>query len=221
MQPVYALGWTLNYEMFFYVLFAIALIFRFGRGVPLLLLTFCVAIFCGQFVQSSGAVVEDMVYSWTRPIIGFFMLGAILGLTHKYIAAAPWVPRFRFVGLSILITGVFFVAISTYFFAPRSYALAFLSTALLVLCASIPDIDEQDVSFLRSFARLLGDASYSIYLTHSFLVGPLARIYGALGLQEPMAFIFVSLIGASLLGILIYRHVEQPMIRFINRKLHG
>ena len=36
-QPLYSLGWTLNYEMFFYALFAIAIAFPRRRGVPALI----------------------------------------------------------------------------------------------------------------------------------------------------------------------------------------
>src|SRR5207237_5929129 len=37
-QPLYGLGWTLNYEMFFYVLFSLAVAWPRRRAVPALML---------------------------------------------------------------------------------------------------------------------------------------------------------------------------------------
>lgn len=65
-------------------------------------------------------------------------------------------------------------------------------------------------------AVLLGEASFSIYLTHSFVVGPVGRIwarYFEIG-SWPFA-VLVLIVLCSVFGILVYRIVETPLTRWV------
>jgi peptidoglycan/LPS O-acetylase OafA/YrhL len=71
--------------------------------------------------------------------------------------------------------------------------------------------------WLLALGVALGDASFSIYLTHSFLLGPTSWIWGRLGLPNELAFLYVgaAVIGSSLLGWATYRIVEQPFMKAV------
>jgi exopolysaccharide production protein ExoZ len=64
-----------------------------------------------------------------------------------------------------------------------------------------------------------GDASYSIYLTHSFLLGPAGRVWGKLfGAGLDGVFVILMLAGSIGVGLLSYRFVEQPLLRHLKRQ---
>jgi peptidoglycan/LPS O-acetylase OafA/YrhL len=105
----------------------------------------------------------------------------------------------------------------------RSLSVAMVITAsACVALAGLrsPARDESSGLFRFRIIRSLGDASYSIYLTHSFLIGPAARgwghMHGDVGKTWPL-FVVAMLIGCSILGLLTYRFVEKPMVDFLLR----
>jgi exopolysaccharide production protein ExoZ len=64
----------------------------------------------------------------------------------------------------------------------------------------------------------LGDASYSIYLSHIFSLGVLRVAWAKLGLEHSSAiyataFAVASIIFAIIGGAICYRYLETPMLR--------
>ena len=96
-QPLYGLGWTLNYEAFFYVLFAAGL--GFGRRAAV---AWLVAIL--GLLAAAGAVVPDLplpVRFWADPIVLEFAAGAVLALAYQegFRPAAPVRVGFAMLGV--------------------------------------------------------------------------------------------------------------------------
>jgi exopolysaccharide production protein ExoZ len=67
----------------------------------------------------------------------------------------------------------------------------------------------------------LGDASYSIYLSHLFTLGVLrvawVRVFAHATLVNSIAFMAVALIACASAGWLCYRFVESPMTRILKQ----
>jgi peptidoglycan/LPS O-acetylase OafA/YrhL len=63
---------------------------------------------------------------------------------------------------------------------------------------------------------LSGDASYSIYLTHFFVLTAFDKIWLRLGLQSPDLFIIISVISSSAIGIIFYLLVEKNLLTYLN-----
>jgi exopolysaccharide production protein ExoZ len=66
----------------------------------------------------------------------------------------------------------------------------------------------------------LGDASYSIYLSHIFLLGALRVVWAKFGLEHSsaiyaVAFAVASMIIAIIGGAVTYRYLETPMLRVL------
>ena len=74
-QPLYSLGWTLNYEMFFYALFAIAVAFPRQRAVAALIGALILIVGLGQTL----APLPQPLAFWSDPIILEFAFGMALG----------------------------------------------------------------------------------------------------------------------------------------------
>lgn len=67
----------------------------------------------------------------------------------------------------------------------------------------------------------LGDASYSIYLTHLFTLGVLRVVWGRFAPENgasAIAFVLVSLATCSAVGWLTYRLLEVPLLNRLNAK---
>jgi peptidoglycan/LPS O-acetylase OafA/YrhL len=71
-------------------------------------------------------------------------------------------------------------------------------------------------------AKYLGDATYSIYLTNSLILGFSGRIVDKLLPSLPLAYFIVLMVPASVVvGLLSYRFVEKPIMVGLNRLTAG
>lgn len=71
---------------------------------------------------------------------------------------------------------------------------------------------------LHSLGLLLGDASYSIYLTHAATAVVLIQISARLHNPLPSAlFVIAAVVSSVVAGILIHWYVEQPLIAYCRR----
>ncbi|HEY9217739.1 MAG TPA: acyltransferase, partial [Phenylobacterium sp.] len=85
MNPLVPVGWTLNYEMFFYALLALALIPPLGRARYILVAVVVAALALPGFFVSFGS---DLLQFYTRPILIEFALGVGLGLAFARLPRA-------------------------------------------------------------------------------------------------------------------------------------
>jgi exopolysaccharide production protein ExoZ len=203
--PILVVGWTLNLEMMFYAIFAVALAFRIGplRFLAPVLLTLAAL---GYFLHPT----QTALASFTNPIVPEFLLGILLfRLYERGLRFPPWAMA------SLMISG-FAVLLLVDGSQSRLRALIWGFPALAIVAAAIA-LEARMGHRLPAFARELGDASYSIYLTHTFalpLVGiALARIQVA-PRWSTSAAILAGLIVSAAAGELVYRGLELPMIRF-------
>jgi peptidoglycan/LPS O-acetylase OafA/YrhL len=87
MRPVVFVGWTLNFEMAFYVLFALGLLApRRWLGVAA-----TVAVLAGAVAWGQAAKPTDPVLAfYTTPMVLEFGLGMLLGLAWPHLKPPPW-----------------------------------------------------------------------------------------------------------------------------------
>src|SRR5437868_1125904 len=72
--PVYGVGWTLNFEMYFYALFSVVIFLRRTIAVPVLCIILCAIVLLGHLLQPTLARLQF----WSDPIILEFGFGMIL-----------------------------------------------------------------------------------------------------------------------------------------------
>ena len=170
-QPAYNLGWSLNYEMFFYGLFALALGLRRNVAVPLLVGVLMILALLGQFIPSSST----QLYFWTRLIILEFGMGMLIA----QMALAGLRPTRPFAGLLIVLALIVF-ALGHMAPDPETYrALYFGPPCALLVIASLAF---NDIAVKHPVLRILtglGDASYAIYLLHPFIMRAVTVLAGA------------------------------------------
>ena len=61
-------------------------------------------------------------------------------------------------------------------------------------------------------AKVLGDASYSIHLSHLFVIMLIEAAAKRMVIHPDLVMV-VGLVGSAVVGIIVYRIAEKPMLR--------
>lgn len=209
-RPVMALGWTLNLEMFFYLLFAIAMLFPLRRGLVALGLTLSILALIGAIWRPT----QVQIAFWTQPIILEFLFGCLLALVYRRGVRIPAGAAAALVALGLAamfrLPGIDDPAL-----LPQVLRLG-LPAVLVVAGAAL---NRGGTPRFAWPLAALGDASYSLYLSHPFALRPLRDIWVRLiGETLPLEiYLMVALVVAAFSAILLYRLIEQPMATWLHR----
>ncbi|PSJ61616.1 acyltransferase family protein [Pseudaminobacter soli (ex Li et al. 2025)] len=204
--PVLVQGWTLNYEMFFYVVFAGALLLPARRRLAAL-----TAVLVG--LATLGLIFESrnpLLVTYTNPIILEFLLGALIGkLWLDERIADPTT------GLGLILVaalGFSFVGFTDAGFTPLVFGP--LAAALVVGTLAL-----ERGGLIDGWrpAAYIGDASYSIYLWHTFAISVVAKLATALSLSVWIA-LPLAVLGGVAIGIAGYELLEKPIARALKRR---
>lgn len=212
--------WSLKYEIFFYLLFALAILRR-GVGLWLILLWQASVL----VVYVSGRQLEwSWVSFYLRPIVLEFGLGLISAWIVINRARFALLENRRFVsGMLALGVTVFVAAELIQAYAPSAleavpdFLVFGLSAAMIVVSLAVIDIQRRYT--VPRFLVMLGGASYSIYLVHFSTISLLAAFLTK-GNRVPMndaVFFGVALVGIAL-GLLFHQWIDRPIHRFLRRR---
>jgi exopolysaccharide production protein ExoZ len=214
MHPLVGQGWTLQYEILFYLIFAAGLFFTRTIGTGLIVAALAALVTAGAFIMPLGDMAEPLTIAayWTRPIILLFAAGIGFGLLQERVNRSFAVPYPFLAMLAVL--GLWF-AYSLGAPLSASEQIQFPTVlAIWLLCglwvfASI--FGRSGEGMFEKAAEAFGDASYSVYLFHTFVLSALLR----LKLQDvsPVLFVVAALAGANIFGFVMYRLVERPILR--------
>ena len=215
-RPVYGLGWTLNYEMFFYIVFAISMLCGFKKGIYLIGILFLFLVLSHYFFSDVPVKgIGVLFYFWTSPIILYFLMGVGIGTIYPMLSQQGWLGRYGFsMGLLwiFLLIAVLFLIVQIWLLKSSFLFLIVSFFVFIIIIITILCKDRDPKSIFSNNLCFLGDASYSIYLTHSFLIGPSARIWGLYFSNEFwLLFVISMLVGASILGAIVHIYVEKKI----------
>ncbi|KKW92819.1 acyltransferase family protein [Sphingobium chungbukense] len=183
--PVLPVGWTLNFEMAFYILFAIFLPLPRRIAVPLLASILILAS-CSGFLLHPPAL---LAY-YGQPLLLDFVAGMVIA--HFHVRLPGWLLPLGFLLLGVL---------------PLLTDMRPLTVTLpvAVILASARSLDGRLKDWF--LPTLLGEASYAIYLSHLFVILPVLAVMGQ---HHPIGFV-VAILGSVLAGIAVHRFVEIPL----------
>jgi len=200
--PFLAVGWTLNYEVIFYLAFAAAL--SAGREHRLAVLTWILAP-----LACLGMIYVPLYHLFANPMLLQFLAGAVIA--RLWIQRALPSPR---VGLVLaLIGGLALVGTHWLGAQPDHFIRPFLwgaPSACLVLGLVAAEPILPRIAALRH----LGDASYSIYLVHHSIM---ALVNRAMGPSQSVLF-FCAASGVSIAaGLACHAAIERPLLARLRR----
>lgn len=209
--PLVIPGWTLNYEMAFYAVFAITLCMQGLSRLLALTLVLVASVAVGNIFGLSG--IYDF---YSNSIILTFLLGSAIG----YMQVRGVLKQDKFVGIFLVILGVCFFAWMSRFDTNIRFISAGLPSAMIVIGACmIPALVKSPMQFVVK----LGDASYSIYLSQVFVLALSRNIIKSLdvSIQSPLQawiYMFSCLLMCAVCGYIVFYLVENPISRIFSRR---
>jgi peptidoglycan/LPS O-acetylase OafA/YrhL len=206
--PLYGVGWTLNFEMLFYILFSGAILLRRELAVMTASFALVSIVILGRIFERLPAPLEF----WSDPIVIEFVFGMTLAIAYrKGIRLSQWTGTALCIG----------AAIAMWHAEPRPvpsgnrwFALGIPATIFFAGLAMQPV-----PSVIRWLGRL-GDASYAIYLLHSLVLAAVVILWPQ-GLNRYPIWLVLS--GGFLITVLasvgVFLYFERPVNRLLRRKI--
>jgi peptidoglycan/LPS O-acetylase OafA/YrhL len=238
-QPLLFVGWSLNYEMFFYLALSIGLLL-YTRLAPAsrtstpgasarinpawfgAVIVIAVMIGCAPFGAESTAATF-----YSRDIVLEFVLGVLSYEICSRITADS-IRRLRLPALVLCFAGaILLIALQAYLPIwivagyPRTVTLG-VTSFILITAASLLSQGGWDLNV--AWLVLIGDASYILYLIHPYCEYSIDRIFAR---HHPWLHSNTAsgvIVGVSIsivLSLLVHLYAERPTVRFLNRRFGG
>lgn len=226
-QPLLAVGWTLNLEMFFYAVFALSLATS-RRWAPILA---CAALIAAKIVHWLGCSALLCVF-YAHDYTNFLIAGILSFYIWKALEPHALGRRWIVATLALMSVVIFLLWNGDPPFAAAMqqrfpFSLSYLMPPLLVI--SVLLLHSAQLQWKWRFALLMGDASYALYLTHTlvmevFRVSRNKLVGDQIAILDPKESIFTTgalLVICSLVAIVVHYRVERPVIQALRRLING
>jgi len=220
-DPVVGLGYTLNYEMYFYLLVACFLKFTNTAKQALICTGFFIVfifiinnMFLGQFV---------VLNFYSKDVVFEFIYGIILYFIYKNLNGRALLNNSLYYGLALCILSVVFMVYVGYPQVPLHYRAFLFGIPAFIICAFFVFSEGRiRTDSVYHYFYKLGNASYTMYLIHPFVIfGILRLIHPLFNFENTVLVIIEFVISMALVCLtstLIYNKIELPMRRFFKDK---
>jgi exopolysaccharide production protein ExoZ len=207
-----AVAWTLVYEMFFYVIFSIAIVLSKNKTQAISRFS-TVIIFMVILTNLFGLQGDRLGWVNLNYIIGdTLMLNFVMGAFCYFFYHT--MQRMKFSGfmppLLILILTTYASTLATAG-VPRFFCFGLIAVLVVIITLMT------EVKKPSKVLTLLGNASYSIYLTHLLCAIFSQKIQEKIDINQDIIGFLISTI-AIFLGVLFYKLIEQPLTNVILKK---
>ena len=207
--PVLFLGWTLNYEMIFYVIFTITIIFFRDNKIIACSSIIILFVLLNYAFKEKSFIFQ--IYSNT--ILFEFIFGLfVYYIWKKYNIKYSEISLLKKNILFFLLTLIILILVNTHLPRIISFGIPAFFLVLIFLF------------FLKNFRFpkifiLLGDASYCLYLIHPYIIQFFYKFLNISGLNliQEILYTVIIIICTLLISILFFKFIEKP-INFKLRK---
>ncbi len=222
--PIIHAAWSLSNEVFFYLMFSLAIILKFKRILPLVFLVLMGTIF-NIFYSFQGITVFQNPF--LNLIFSYHNFEFLLGCLSAYLIVKYNIrlkKMLLFIG-SILIFSM--IVIERFYGDLGALRLLGYGIPAFFVLTSLGAYEIREKLRVPGFLLpkvllLLGDASFSIYITHQLFISGIGRVLKSLGLVDligPFAVVIIIGIFTVLAGLIFHLKIEKPLLYFSRIKL--
>ena len=200
--PLLGVAWTLLYETFFIGLFALSLAMRWR---PILL----------TGILLSGCTLASLLRPadfgpflvYFSPMLIYYILGLVIGTFARQ--RRPL----------MLAAGLAWVYALHFAVQPQRLDSLIRITVIALLMLTVALAERHLERWLPSRIVELGDASYSLYLFHPLVAPVVPAAFAIIGFRVGWVAVAGSVVLAIVAGFLIYRWVEAPITRRLQKSV--
>jgi exopolysaccharide production protein ExoZ len=219
--PLLKLGWSLNYEIYFYIMFVGCYFFR-TRLAKFLFINFSIlaVVVLGTFFEGAG-----VVWFYSNPIVIEFLFGVFIA----FLFGKRVLVNLLFSGWMLLLACVL-----VYLFGrgrDSIYLLGYSDGFVRLLAWGVPSalmvyallcLEDncgyalENFCVVRAASLFLGGVSYALYLFHPFVIRLVAlKVAGV----HSLVYFSMVLIGSVIVAAVIQRNFDQPVRVWLNNLL--
>jgi len=201
--PLLVPGWTLNYEMFFYAVFGLSMFLPVCGRLAGLTVVFLTLVLAGYVL---GPFASAALSIYTSALLLEFLAGAWIG--SLYVRGRITLPPMFSLGLVVL--GFVLLVLRD------SQPLGVMTQILGAILTVIGALNGRFAAWRSDTLRALGDSSYSLYLTHIFVLGVTRMVWTRLStspltFDSGLTYILLSTVLCAIVGWLVYTYLESPL----------
>lgn len=210
--PAVSVAWTLEFEIFFYLVFALLLWISRARVATTVALTMSVLVLLGVLFQPANIILERI----THPLILEFAAGAYLGQFMLY-KRVPYTVLMLPLSLLIFTLHQFGFELADFLHLGEDFERVInfgIPAVLLVLGVVALDM-RYDIKYPRLLINI-GNASYTLYLSHILLISAAGKLWSSLGLNNHLSnliFDIILLLACVVYALLAYVYIEKPLLK--------
>ncbi|MCB1616807.1 MAG: acyltransferase [Pseudomonadales bacterium] len=217
--PLLVVGWSLIYELYFYLVFMLFLALP-RKYLRQLITSWLLLVLLGNYtIRQQPELFGPAIKLMCNPLCIEFIAGCYLALLLEQ--TQRW-------GKTTFCLGFFLLSAGWSYYYQIEYrgdiygwerVGLFLPPYLLILYGAVAMEREQNRE-TPAWCIAIGDASYSLYLTHILVLSTLGRVwepYNREGLFDNGIVLIAMFLVTVFAGLLCYRLIEKPMLDFTHR----
>jgi exopolysaccharide production protein ExoZ len=222
---VNGVSWSLTNELFFYLLFTVALFIPNKKITRFLFFSCFLFLIVAAVINIDHAADNIWISMLANPMNIEFLLGILIVLLMDKISVKMVYP--------LLITGVFLFVVSAFLiyrgvsvfntsYNPALSRVVLFGVPSFLIILSLVKLERHKKIQVKNIFLCLGDASYSIYLIHLPIVAAFYKILSKLNINNALVLSVLSIFiffAVCKLGIIIYNKAEKPLIKKLNQML--
>ncbi|UWM80272.1 acyltransferase family protein [Rhizobium sp. SRDI969] len=217
--PALDVGWTLNYEMFFYLIFSLSLLLRERYRLPCITLTLVSLVLAGA-LPFKNAPFEVA----TSPMLVEFAAGILIAAWHQSGRSLT-----RGADLLFIVAGLIGIALS-FIMQPlegtAGRVLMWGLPAALILFGAL-SYEKNHRVWRIEWLKMLGDASYATYLSHPITIAVCKYLLSKAGLErrdialsQQLLLFTLTFLALMVVGVACYYIFDKPSHDFLRRRIN-
>lgn len=216
-RPMLPAGWTLNFEIWFYVVFMLGLLLPRVQGLLAMTVFALVMAAMRPYVPLNWVA----THFWMSSTILKFLAGCWIG--YAYVRGVQYMTaRWKVLAIGLLAFCAHWCVYALYLDRPDTFMFHLwgaVFSGIMIGCAVLTTFS--DARNTPRWLVELGNSTYSIYLCHVFVYVPVFAVCGLffeLTMPQRVAVAVGCFFASLLLGWISYRKLELPLIALVRSR---